>query len=161
MAKANKRTAGSSPAKEKVHKKDLNQKLSRGQLKRLEKRQRFLKKEKMILASLKLRHKEDQAKRIDGVDALKEALSEVKTAKEEPIKIPPPTTNKAKRSLVQKETAQLNLVLQHPQFQADPITTMKEHLENTIQKAKPTKRPEPVKRKRRTKRTFKATRSKR
>lgn len=111
--------------------------LSRGQRKRQAKREQFLRKEKMILSSLMLQRQEEQKKRIDGLDAIKQALmdatgqdsnknsSEVKPAQHV-------TTNKAKRKLVAKEIEHVNLILQHPSFKANPLETMQEHLRNTL-----------------------------
>ena len=48
--------------------------LSRGQRKRQAKHEKFLKKEKMILSSLMLKKQDEQKKRIDGLDAIKQAL---------------------------------------------------------------------------------------
>lgn len=120
--------------------------LSRGQRKRLAKREQYLKKERLVLNSLKLKHAEEQMKRIDGLDAIKDALIATltkDTAKEgeqdndetsETLEKHVIKTNKARKSLVEKETAQMNLVLQHPRFQADPFATIREHLQNTLTK---------------------------
>jgi len=127
--------------------KKQEQVLSRGQRKRLAKREQYLKKERLVLNSLKLKHAEEQKKRIDGLDAIKEALIATvtkETAKEGKEDDNDETskaeekhmikTNKARKSLVEKETAQMNLVLQHPRFQADPFATIREHLQNTLAK---------------------------
>ena len=117
------------------------QKLSRGQRKRHAKREQFLRKEKMILSSLMLQRQEEQKKRIDGLDAIKQALmnatvknkndgnSEKITRKPEPNHV---STNKAKRKLVAKEIEHVNLILQHPAFKKNPFETMQEHLRNTF-----------------------------
>ena len=116
------------------------QQLSRGQRKRQAKRGQFLKKEKMILSSLLLRRQEEQKKRIDGLDAIKQALMGA-TAKSTDDQNPNNiliksvhhiTTNKAKRKLVAKEIEHVNLILQHPSFQKNPFETMQEHLRNTL-----------------------------
>ena len=117
------------------------QQLSRGQRKRQAKREQFLRKEKMILSSLMLQRQEDQKKRIDGLDAIKQALMNT-TAKNkvagedddgntraEPQHV---STNKAKRKLVASEVEHINLILQHPAFKEDPFETMQEHLRNTF-----------------------------
>jgi Ribosome biogenesis protein SLX9 len=110
--------------------------LSRGQKRRQAKRDQYLKREQMILSSLKLKKEEDQKKRIDGMDALKEALLEaVRDKKEEKqTKVPAAqyTTNKAKRSLVASELHHMGLVLQHPDFQKNPFEAIQEHLRNTL-----------------------------
>ena len=120
------------------------QELSRGQRKRQAKREAFLRKEKLILSSLKLKSQEEQKKRIDGLDAIRDALLE--TAKnhvdgnndgaEEEEQQASSTTNKSKKKLLVKEVDHLNLVVQHPAYQADPFKTMQEHLKNTFAKQK-------------------------
>jgi hypothetical protein len=52
-----------------------NEALSRGQRKRLAKREQFLKREKMVMSSLLLKKLEEQKGKIDGLDAIKEALT--------------------------------------------------------------------------------------
>ena len=116
--------------------------LSRGQRKRLAKRQQYLRKEQMIISSLRLKHQEEQKKRIDGLDAIKEALLEtVREGKssegqgwEEEAKPNLLKSNKSRQKLLEKEVTQMNLVMQHPAFQADPFATIREHLKNTISK---------------------------
>lgn len=116
------------------------QQLSRGQRKRQAKREQFLKKEKMILSSLMLRRQEQQKKRIDGLDAIKEALMDTKdknkndqNPENDTIKpVQHIATNKAKRKLVGKEIEHVNLILQHPTFKKDPLETMQEHLRNSF-----------------------------
>mmetsp|Transcript_16676 Transcript_16676/g.45806 ORF Transcript_16676/g.45806 Transcript_16676/m.45806 type:complete len:249 (-) Transcript_16676:320-1066(-) len=114
-----------------------SQQLSRGQRKRQAKREQFLKKEKMILSSLMLQRQEDQKKRIDGLDAIKEALMDTATKNAsgraiEPQVLQHVTTNKAKRKLVAKEVEHMNLIMQHPSFKQDPFETMQQHLKNTF-----------------------------
>lgn len=114
--------------------------LSRGQRKRLLKREQYLQKEKMILSTLKLKRAEEQKKQIDGMDAIRAALLDtVETTttttqqQQEASTTPQPIkSNKAKQSLLQKEVTHLNLVRQHPAFQADPFATIREHLQNTM-----------------------------
>ncbi|KAL3919323.1 MAG: hypothetical protein SGILL_003809 [Bacillariaceae sp.] len=111
-----------------------SEQLSRGQRKRLAKRENFLRKEKMILSSLKLKRDEDQKQRIDGLDAIKKALLGT-TAKIEKAPLSKPTkiaNNKAKRKLVANEVEHLNLVLQHPAYRQDPLATLQEHLQNSL-----------------------------
>ena len=108
--------------------------LSRGQRKRLAKRGQYAKREKMILSSLRLQRVEDQKRRIDGMDALKEALNEAMTPNTNPtspstIKV---TSHNSKRTVAHKEIEQMHLVLQHPSFVASPFVTMQEHLRNTF-----------------------------
>lgn len=116
--------------------------LSRGQRKRLAKREQYLKKEKMIMSTLKLHKQEEQKKRIDGLDALKEALMDTmkgdnkSTEKEEEEEKPTVAikSNKAKQKVVASELNRMGLVLQHPAFQSNPFEAMQEHLRNTLAK---------------------------
>ena len=148
--------------------------LSRGQRKRQAKRDQYLRKERMIMSALHVKHSDEQAKRIDGLDAIKEALLATVTAttddqpvaaaqlekqqKQQPSLL---KSNRGRRLLVEKEVTQMNLVLQHPAFIADPFATIHEHLQNTIKPSQPLKRVEVVdKVKRKRKKTkFRATRS--
>lgn len=117
--------------------------LSRGQRKRQAKRDQYLKRELMIMSTLKLKHQEEQKKRLDGLDALKEALMDVaKTSAAEAVAPDEPAkavsmlkSNKSKKELTMREVTHLNLVLQHPTFQANPMETMQEHLRNTLAKS--------------------------
>mmetsp|Transcript_19457 Transcript_19457/g.28841 ORF Transcript_19457/g.28841 Transcript_19457/m.28841 type:complete len:202 (+) Transcript_19457:71-676(+) len=112
--------------------------LSRGQRKRQAKKEQYLKRQNRILSSLSLRKKEDQSKRIDGLDALKEALQAMVTR--EATDIPADTisrsneldTNKAKKRLTAKEVSHLGLVMEHPEFKSNPFATIQEHLKNTL-----------------------------
>jgi hypothetical protein len=120
---------------------DANQEMSRGQRKRQAKRGTFLKREKLILSSLKLKSEEEQKKRIDGLDAIREALlnttknTKAEKAAEDASQMQA-TTNKSKKRLMMKEVEHFNLVLQHPAYQQDPFATMQEHLRNTLAKQK-------------------------
>ena len=117
------------------------QALSRGQRKRQAKRDTFLKKEKMIISSLMLRRQDEQKKRIDGLDAIKQALMDT-SDKDKNVanrnsnaiqqEVQHVSTNKAKRKLVAKEVQHMNLILQHPAFKKDPFETMQEHLRNSF-----------------------------
>ena len=95
----------------------------------------------MILSSLMLQRQEEQKKRIDGLDAIKQALmdtaekggSDQNSGNNATIKpLQHVATNKAKRKLVAKEIEHVNLILQHPAFKKDPLETMQEHLRNTF-----------------------------
>jgi Ribosome biogenesis protein SLX9 len=123
--------------------------LSKGQRKRQAKRDQYLKKEKMILSSLQVKHAQDQAKRIDGLDALKEALmatvaQTAATSLDASTKSTTATnasllqSNRGRKLLLEKEAAQMNLVWQHPSFQANPLETIREHLQNTLQQRQST-----------------------
>ena len=134
-----------------------------------------MKKERMILSTLKLRKQLEQSKRIDGLDAMKEALLDAfatdttdmnsktalttarttngsatiipisddtstavtttttKTSSTEPTYTKNALkSNQARHQLVQTEMIQMNLVLQHPTFQQDPLATIREHLQNSF-----------------------------
>ena len=127
--------------------------LSRGQRKRLAKQKQYQRKQQMIMSSLKLKRAEEQKKRIDGLDAIREALLDAVQDKKstqsqgnegsnattledstEDVVTKPNLlkTTKSQKLLVEKETAQLSLVVQHPAFQADPFATIREHLKNTL-----------------------------
>jgi hypothetical protein len=114
--------------------------LSRGKRKRLAKREQYLRKERLVLSSLKLKREEEQKTRIDGLDAIKDALQATVKAgiankePEEEVKPNLLKTNKSRKLLMQKEVAQMNLVLQHPAFQEDPFATIRQHLTNTLAK---------------------------
>jgi hypothetical protein len=114
--------------------------LSRGQRKRQAKHEQYLKKEKMILSTLMLKKREDQKKRIDGMDAIRDALLD--TAKSTETKTedvdykPSYGSNRAKKSLISGEIERMNLVQQHPAFKEDPFATLQEHLKNTLAEEK-------------------------
>ncbi|GFH51101.1 hypothetical protein CTEN210_07577 [Chaetoceros tenuissimus] len=118
------------------------QSLSRGQRKRMQKRDQYLKRERMVLSTLKLKKIEEQKSRIDGLDAIKEALSstiqksklESNVEAEESEEKKLLKSNKSKKEVAQKELNHLNLVLQHPSFQTNPFATMQEHLRNSFAK---------------------------
>lgn len=116
---------------------EQNEVLSRGQRKRQAKREQYLRREQMILASLRLKREEEQRKRIDGLDAIRDALLATVEPKEEKTddqlkKDNMLKSSKSRQRLLQQEVAQMNLVLQHPSFTADPLGTLQEHLRNTL-----------------------------
>jgi hypothetical protein len=153
-----------------------NQPLSRGQRKRQAKREKYLRRERLVLDSLKLKRQEEQSKRIDGLDAIKEALLATvregdaqKESTSKPAVRSLLKSNRGQKHLVEKEVSHMKLVLQHPAFQAEPFAAIREHLKNTIgvaAKSSPPTATTPkdadskVKRKRR-KTKYRATRSKR
>ena len=114
--------------------------LSRGQKKRLAKREQYLRKERLVMGSLQLKKKEEQAKRIDGLDAIKEALMATTRADDEDDKKQQQQqqqpnllkSQKSRQTLLQRESNQLQLVMQHPAFQADPLATIRQHLQNSL-----------------------------
>ncbi len=123
---------------------DPTENLSRGQRKRLLKRQQYLKREQMVLSTLKVQRLEDQKGRLDGMDAIKDALTKtiqknITNSQHPEESTTDPSTNsaksnKAKQNIAQKEMTHLNLVLQHPSFKSNPFATMQEHLRNTLAK---------------------------
>ena len=98
-----------------------NEPLSRGQRKRLAKREQYLKREKMVLSSLRMHRLEEQKGKLDGFDAIRESLPGFTSA-------PPPdtksktevnpvltcNTNKSKKSIANTEIRHMGLVLEHP-----------------------------------------------
>ena len=118
---------------------DSTQALSRGQRKRMQKRQQYVKREQMVLSTLKIQRLDDQKGHIDGMDAIKDALTETikknngASKKSKAVSEPSSdNSNKAKKDIAQKELTHLNLVLQHPSFRENPFATMQEHLRNTL-----------------------------
>jgi hypothetical protein len=114
-----------------------NQALSRGQRKRQAKREQYLKREKLILSTLLLQKKEEQKRRIDGLDAIRDALLETTTTtKSQPNEDLHNAvnygTNRAKKGLVASEIQRMNLVMEHPAFQKDPFGAIQEHLRNSL-----------------------------
>jgi hypothetical protein len=109
---------------------------SRGQRKRQAKRDKYLQREQKILSTLKLKSQDEQKRRIDGLDAIRDALMNTTkggskgSQKEEHEKHY--NTNKSKLSLVGEEVQHMSLVLQHPAFKANPFETLQEHLRNTL-----------------------------
>lgn len=118
--------------------------LSRGQKRRLAKREQYLKRENMILSSLRLSHQAEE-QRLDGFRALWNTLpsadttnssieQDVSTSRNETIVL---RHNKQKRNIAATEIIHYNLVLQHPSFQSNPFGSMQEHLRNTLAAAAP------------------------
>ena len=114
--------------------------MSRGQRKRLAKHEQYLKKEKMILSTLVLKKREEQKKRIDGLDAIREALLDTtkNTEKMDEVEEYNPSygSNRVRKNLVTGEIERMNLVQQHPAFKEDPFATLQEHLKNTLAEQK-------------------------
>ena len=117
--------------------------LSRGQRKRQAKREQYLKREQMILSTLKLKQEEEQKTRIDGLDAIRAALLNTKKEGSQSAKqrqqqhgILQGKTSKSKQKLLNNELNHYSLVLQHPSYQSNPFETMQEHLRNTLAKQK-------------------------
>lgn len=109
--------------------------LSRGQRKRMAKRENYVKKEKMILSTLMLKKQDEQGKRIDGLDAIRQALVDTtKVAAEEEERLQ--RERKIDGSFIADESDRMNLVMQHPAFKANPFATIQEHLRNSLEKNK-------------------------
>lgn len=113
--------------------------LSRGQRKRLAKRAQYLKRDKMIMSSLRLQRLEEQKGRLDGLDALREALGAIPDPDPKAIaSVPeetattPCNTNKSKKKLANAEITHMGLVLQHPSFKDDPFAAIQQHLRNSL-----------------------------
>lgn len=114
--------------------------LSRGQRKRQAKKDQYLKRQKLVLSTLMLKKQQDQKNRIDGLDALKEALqatvAEIDDTNTSNAEGALPSqhriTNKSKKELSAREVSHLGLVLEHPAFQSNPFATIQEHLKNTL-----------------------------
>jgi Ribosome biogenesis protein SLX9 len=106
--------------------------LSRGQRKRQAKREQYLKREKMILSSLRLQREEEQKHRLDGLDALKEAITTVTFSQGKTSQQAQPATNKGRKNICCREMQHMNLVLQHPAFQSNPFEAIQQHLRNTL-----------------------------
>lgn len=107
--------------------------LSRGQRKRQAKREQYFKREKMILSTLRLQREDEQKNRLDGLDALKEALttttfSQGTTSSQQAQ----PASNKVRNNICRREVQHMNLVLQHPAFQSNPFEAIQQHLRNTL-----------------------------
>lgn len=113
-----------------------SEQLSRGQRKRLARREQYKKREKMILSSLRLKSL-DNKKGINGLDSIREALiGSTKDTQTHVREAKTQMTNKSKRRLVSEEVHHMGLVLEHPSFKANPFETMQEHLRNTLAQQK-------------------------
>jgi len=85
---------------------------------------------------------EEQKNHINGLDKIREVLPSSKSLQEKPPSEGEDkgdhdnsvqcNTNKSKKDLAGREVTQMNLVLQHPSFQSDPYSTIREHLLNTL-----------------------------
>lgn len=122
------------------------QSLSRGQKKRLAKREKYLKRDNMVMSSLRLQRLEEQKGRLDGLDAIREALgnaispsSKSSTAAAKDLSKSAETatllacnTNKSKKTLANTEISHMGLVLQHPSFKENPFAAIQQHLRNSL-----------------------------
>ena len=116
-----------------------NEALSRGQRKRLAKREQFLKRERMVMSSLRLKKLEEQKGKLDGLDAIKEALpSTTSTATDaqsstHAVNQLSSQTVKAKKNLANSEIGHMGLVLEHPSFKENPFAAIQQHLRNSLE----------------------------
>lgn len=123
--------------------------LSRGQRKRQAKKDQYLRRNRMVMSTLQLKREEEQRGKLDGLDAIREALrpierggvgaaaakssgKEKKGAKDKEPSTVTLGTNRAKKDLVGKETAHMGMVLEHPDFASDPFGAIKKHLQNSL-----------------------------
>jgi len=122
--------------------------LSRGQRKRLAKREQYLKREKMVMSSLRLQRLEEQKGKLDGLDAIREALGGASPSSSKSImdavkELAKPAdadksknltcnTNKSKKTVANTEISHMGLVLQHPSFQKNPFAAIQQHLRNSL-----------------------------
>ena len=120
--------------------------LSRGQRKRLAKREQYLKREKMVMSSLRLQQLEEQKGKLDGLLAIREALgeacsshppksltSDAKEMKSDATKKPTTcNTNRSKKAVANREISHMGLVLEHPSFRENPFAAIQQHLRNSL-----------------------------
>ena len=119
--------------------------LSRGQRKRLAKREQYLKREKMVMSSLRLQQLEEQKGKLDGLLAIREALgeacsshppksltSDAKEMKTDATKKPTCNTNRSKKAIANREISHMGLVLEHPSFRENPFAAIQQHLRNSL-----------------------------
>ena len=117
--------------------------LSRGQRKRLAKREQYLKRERMVMSSLRLKRLEEQKGKLDGLDAIKEALTsttstsdavsrEAQSSSQSAEKLSSHTV-KAKKNLANSEIGHMSLVLEHPSFVENPFAAIQQHLRNSLE----------------------------
>ena len=90
-----------------------------------------------------LKKLEEQKGKLDGLDAIKEALtSTTSTAKEAHASAHTSThavehlsshTVKAKKNLANSEIGHMGLVLEHPSFKENPFAAIQQHLRNSLE----------------------------
>lgn len=106
--------------------------LSRGQRKRLMKKGQFIRR-KELGAVAEATHIKIESGTLGDLDDIRLALpTPAPVVKRGPGK---PTKKKAQRTLV-AEVAQMRAVLTHPLFQSNPLSTIHDHLENSIKLSK-------------------------
>lgn len=99
---------------------ETKESLSRGQRKRLAKREQYQKRQNMVMSSLRLQRLEEQKGKFDGLDAIRESLPEF-TSKSDVVEDEKNTpsvvvsnTNKSKKAIANTEISHMGLVLEHP-----------------------------------------------
>lgn len=118
--------------------------LSRGQRKRLAKREQYLKRERMVMSSLRLKRLEEQKGKLDGLDAIKEALASTTTSTSDAVSREAQSSSqsteklsshtvKAKKNLANSEIGHMSLVLEHPSFVENPFAAIQQHLRNSLE----------------------------
>lgn len=124
----------------------LESHLSRGQRKRLEKKQHVLRKlgkaELGLKAAAAEQQQQGQQQAVLRLDAISDALDTLPEHAERPATVRETVvkSNKMKHKTAVKEAEHLKLVLQHPAYQSNPLAAIKTHLENTIGKQHPQQR---------------------
>jgi hypothetical protein len=97
----------------------------------------------MVLSSLRLKRLEGQVGKLDGLDAIREALGVASSSSSGAAaaavegggakKVPPTCdTNKSRRALANAEISHMGLVLRHPAFNEDPFEAIRQHLRNSL-----------------------------
>ncbi len=94
------------------------------------------------MSSLRLQHLEEQKRKLDGLDAIREALgeasskpltSDAKEMKTDMRKmLTSCNTNKSKKAIANREISHMDLVLQHPSFNQNPFAAIQQHLRNSL-----------------------------
>jgi hypothetical protein len=100
--------------------------------KRKERKQKFLERLKEAQDHLALGASNEDV--LASVRQIGESLPDLKTRAAAP-KRSKPLTNKSRQKLFTTEVAQFANVLQHPNFNEDPLSAIRAHLENTIDTA--------------------------
>jgi len=96
------------------------------------------------MSSLRLKKLEEQKGKLDGLDAIKEALTSTtsSTSKEAHTSAHAAThavehlsshTVKAKKNLANSEIGHMGLVLEHPSFKENPFAAIQQHLRNSLE----------------------------
>ena len=97
----------------------------------------------MVMSSLRLKRLEEQKGKLDGLDAIKEALAsttstsdtvcrEAQSSSQSTEKLTSHTV-KAKKNLANSEIGHMGLVLEHPSFVENPFAAIQQHLRNSLE----------------------------